>query len=143
MQSFSYLISFYQSVCDKIRKIIIIRKICVFNQIIPNHKNKIKIFVKMDEVFDTNSSIDPCARQQNIDQVLSILRELTPEEGYIFDREDANSDISQLSDPFVEMAEFHPKAKTKPKVETKVIFCCFQIFQRKFKIMIFRKTIKE
>lgn len=73
---------------------------------------------KMDETFEINSNIDPFVRQQSVDHILNILRELTPEEAYLFDRNDVVSDISELSDPFLEMAEYQPKAK--PKVEAKV-----------------------
>lgn len=78
----------------------------------------------MDEVFETDSGVDVTARQQSVDHIMKILRELTPEEAYIFDRADAVSDISELSDPFVEMAEHRPKPK--PKVEEKVDFSLSQ-----------------
>lgn len=72
----------------------------------------------MDEIVETDFTNDMTARQRCVDNVLQILRELTPEEAYIFDREEAVSDVSELSDPFLEMAEHRPKAKQK--VEEKV-----------------------
>lgn len=72
----------------------------------------------IDEIVEINRDTSPSTRQNNVGHVLDILRELTPEEAYIFDKDGGMSDISELSDPFEEMADYKPK--TKPKQEVKV-----------------------
>lgn len=74
----------------------------------------------MDEILETDSTVDLSSRQQCVNHIMKILRELTPEEAYIFDREDAVSDISELSDPFAEMAEHRPKPKQKEEEKVKL-----------------------